>query len=112
MGGWRRIGKKMEKRRQDREKLDQELIAHMSAQIGVHPLNFGIDDKTRRTDVCINKAIFEQMGAENFLMRKTSGLLKLTREKDVGKLEPMGSVPRPHPDAQGLARLDEDSTCS
>mmetsp|Transcript_7032 Transcript_7032/g.20003 ORF Transcript_7032/g.20003 Transcript_7032/m.20003 type:complete len:84 (+) Transcript_7032:58-309(+) len=64
----------------------------MSAQLQVHPRNFGITDVTQQTDVAYNRALFEHMHSEGFLPELTSKMLKDGPQRN--KRDPFPSVGR------------------
>merc|ERR1712232_401859 len=84
---------KKEKARKAREDQDHYLINQMRNQIGVHPLQFGMTDDTRRQDIAMNREIFEQMAHEGFEEELTNSFLKFKMDKGrSGKLDPLPSV--------------------
>jgi len=81
---------KIEKRRKAREDLDNHLVSQMSANLSVHPLQFGITDKIRKQELSYNRVLFEQMATDGFKEELMGGFLGNASDK--GRLIQYGSV--------------------
>jgi colicin import membrane protein len=79
--------------RKARADQDLYLVDQMRNQLGVHPLQFGMTDHTKRQDIAMNREIFEQMAHEGFEEELTNSFLKFKTDKGrTGKLDPLPSV--------------------
>merc|ERR1711879_481347 len=81
--------KKAEKARQARADLDVHLIGQIRDQTAVHPLRFGMTDKTRQTDLAYNRLLFEEMNMQGFRQELSAEML--AKATDKGKIQYCGS---------------------
>lgn len=75
---------KVARARKARQDVDVVLVEQMRQNAAIHPDDFGALPNHRRTEVAMNKVIYEQMMAENFACDKAGALLK--EAHDTGKL--------------------------
>merc|ERR1719498_1488576 len=92
----RKEREKQERRRKAREDQDQELINKMRINAGIHPHHVMMTPRNKKTELGYNKAIFEQMHKEDFMVDRVQHLFA-NPGKDhhpEGKLIHFPTIPR------------------
>lgn len=87
---------KEEKRRLAREEQDQTLIHQIRINAGIHPQHVMMTPRNRKTELGYNKAIFDQMVKEEFMVDKVEEM-RNKPQRDIhpeGKLLPFPTIPR------------------
>jgi len=88
---------KEEKRRKAREAQDGELIAKIRINAGIHPHHVMMTPRNRKTELGYNKAIFEQMTKEGFMVDRVQQMYSNPEQRDhhpEGKLTAFPTIPR------------------
>merc|ERR1711865_1011448 len=87
---------KTEKRRMARDGQDKELIHQIRINAGIHPQHVMMTPRNRKTELGYNKAIFDQMTKEVFMVDKVEEMRnKPQRDHHPdGKLCPFPTIPR------------------
>merc|ERR1711981_1263647 len=88
---------KEEKRRKAREDQDVNLIAKIRINAGIHSQHVMMTPRNRKTELGYNKAIFEQMTKEGFMVDRVQQMLSHPEQRDhhpEGKLTAFPTIPR------------------
>merc|ERR1719240_1495610 len=70
----RKAKEKEDRRRKAREDQDQELINKMRINAGIHPHHVMMTPRNKKTELGYNKAIFEQMQKEDFMVDRVQSM--------------------------------------